>query len=186
MPDNANSNILNSGMTLISDGDWFVWLGSRSCGTISGLLGELLYLATNYFVVVILVHHNEIIMGMGCGGASLTPQVQFQVMPRTSSSGKGRQSLSVSRLTAVAEYNGTQYDEEFGSPLAFDISRLDCATKGKNYETQWDEVKIEYSKSDHLCYTLDCMLYCVLSYILYFVIYYTILYCTSSLLASCV
>ena len=39
---------------------------------------------------------------VGCGGASPTPQVQFQVMPRTSSSGKGRQSLSASKLTAVA------------------------------------------------------------------------------------
>ena len=38
---------------------------------------------------------------MECGGASPTPQVQFQVMPRTSSSGKVRQSLSVSRLNAV-------------------------------------------------------------------------------------
>ena len=39
---------------------------------------------------------------MGCGGAIPTPQVQFQVMPRTSSSGKRRQSLSVSKVTAVA------------------------------------------------------------------------------------
>ena len=37
------------------------------------------------------------------GGASLTPQVQFQMLPTTSSSGKGRQSLSVSKLTAVTE-----------------------------------------------------------------------------------
>ena len=36
-----------------------------------------------------------------CGGASPTPQLQFQVLPRTSSSGKRRQSLSVSKLTAV-------------------------------------------------------------------------------------
>ena len=39
---------------------------------------------------------------MWCGDASLTFQVQFQVMPRTSSSGKGCQSLPVSNLTAVA------------------------------------------------------------------------------------
>ena len=39
---------------------------------------------------------------VGCGGARPTPEVHFQVLPRTSSSGKGRQSVSVSKLTAVA------------------------------------------------------------------------------------
>ena len=34
--------------------------------------------------------------------ASPTRQVQFQVLPRTSFRGKGRQSISVSKLTAVA------------------------------------------------------------------------------------
>ena len=34
-------------------------------------------------------------------GVGASPQVQFQVLPRSSSSGKGRQSLSVSELTAV-------------------------------------------------------------------------------------
>ena len=36
---------------------------------------------------------------LGCGGSNPTPQVQFQVLPTTSSSGKWRQSLSVSKLT---------------------------------------------------------------------------------------
>ena len=36
---------------------------------------------------------------MGCGGASPTPQVQIHVLPRSSSSGKGRPSLPVSKQT---------------------------------------------------------------------------------------
>ena len=39
---------------------------------------------------------------LGCGGARSALHVQFQVLPRVSSSGKWRHSLSVSKLTAVA------------------------------------------------------------------------------------
>ena len=54
--------------------------------------------------------------GLWGWGASPTPQVQFQVLTRTSSRSKGRQSLLVSKLTAVAEQqsgriqNSVSYD----------------------------------------------------------------------------
>ena len=50
------------------------------------------------FEVSDFVHASEFV---GCEGASPTPQVQFQVLSRTSSSGKGRQFLSVRKLTLI-------------------------------------------------------------------------------------
>ena len=41
---------------------------------------------------------------MGCERASPTPYVQFQALPRTRSSGKEGQSLSISKLTAVVVF----------------------------------------------------------------------------------
>ena len=44
---------------------------------------------------------------MGCGGASPTPQLQYQVLDSTSSGDKGRQSLPVNELTpGICDFYG--------------------------------------------------------------------------------